>query len=206
MGSEHLKLVGGSDKLSAGQVGDLFRDALCEALEGVESRADGGTSLGQLSQVRQDELDPFQVPVELGNISAEFLAQGQGGGILQMSSANLDNLVKGLSLHLQGISQPGQGGDEPLLEIEDGGDVHDGGERVVGAGRHVDVVVGVDWFLASHFPSKNFDCSVGDDFVGIHIGLCSRTGLPNDQGEVIDQFEGCHLSSSLLNGLTNLGI
>lgn len=84
--------------------------------------------------------------------------------------------------------------------------MHDGGEGVIGRGGHVDVVVGVDRLLAAHCAAEDLDGTVGDDLVGVHIGLGAGARLPDDEGEVIDELKGSHLLSSLLDGLSELGV
>ena len=64
--------------------------------------------------------------------------------------------------------------------------MHDGREGIVGGGRHVDVVVGVDGLLGAHCAAEDLNGAVGDDLVGIHVGLGARARLPDDEGEVVD--------------------
>jgi len=123
-----------------------------------------------------------------------------------MRAADLDNLVECLSLLVQGISEVLQGREKHLLDVENGGDMHDGWEGIVGASGHVDVVVGVDWLLAAHLSAEDLDCSVGDDFVGVHVGLGAGAGLPDDEREVVNELEGCDLFSGFDDCVADLGI
>jgi len=68
------------------------------------------------------------------------------------------------------------------------------------------VVVGVDRLLAAHGAAEDFNGAVGDDFVGVHVGLCAGARLPDNEGEVVDELERCNLVSSLLDGLSKLGV
>lgn len=206
VGGEGLELVGGGLELGAGHLGDLLGDALSEALEGVDAGTDGGTTLGELAQVGQGGLDSLDALAELGDVSGELLAEGQGSSILQVGAANLDNLlgVELVNLLLERIAEALEGGDKLLLDLEDGGDVHDGGEGVVGGGGTVDVVVGVDGLLAALDTAEDLDSAVGDDLVGVHVGLGAGAGLPDDEGEVVEELALGDLSSSLLDGLANL--
>ena len=43
-------------------------------------------------------------------------------------------------------------------------------------------------FFASHRTAGNFNCTVADDLVGIHVGLGARTGLPNHKREMGVEF------------------
>ena len=61
--------------------------------------------------------------------------------------------------------------------------MHRGWETVIRTLAAIDVVVGVDGFLAALLAAQNFNGAVRDDLVGIHIGLGAGTGLPDHQGE-----------------------
>ena len=76
--------------------------------------------------------------------------------------------------------------------------MHGGRKRVVGAGAHVDVIVGVDWFLRAHCSTQNLYGAIRDDFVGVHVGLSTRAGLPNYEWEVVEEGEIRNLRGSLL--------
>ena len=84
--------------------------------------------------------------------------------------------------------------------------MHDGGEGVVGGGGHVDVVVGVDGLLGAHGATEDLNGTVGDDLVGVHVGLGAGAGLPDNQREVVQQLALGDLSGGLLDGLTDLRV
>jgi hypothetical protein len=119
-----------------------------------------------------------------------------------------------------------QGRKERSVDFSDSGNVHGSGEtkskgilsglaishfrrpnlRVVGTLRHVDVVVGMNRLLAAQFSAQDLDGSVGDDLVDVHVGLSTRTGLENDQGEVVDKLARDDLVSGVADGLNDLGV
>lgn len=206
VGGKSLELVGSSDELGAGHLGDLLSDALSEALEGVEASADGGTTLGEHAQAGKSRLDTLNAVLELGDVARELLTKSQRSGILQVSAADLDDLLELLLLGLESVLEGNEGRKERLLKVEDGGDVHDGGEGVVGGGAHVDVVVGVDGLLAAHGAAEDLDGAVGDDLVGVHVGLGAGAGLPDDEREVVDELERGNLLGGLDDGLAQLGV
>ena len=206
VGSKNLKLVGRGLELGAGQLANLLSNCLIEALERVQAGADSGTPLSQETKVREAVLNTLDIAVELGDISGEFLAKGERGSVLQVSSANLYDLLELLNLLLKSISQALQGWEESLFEFEDGGNVHDGGESVVGRSGPVDMVVGVNRLLGAHLTAEDFNGTVRDDLVGVHVGLRARTGLPNNQGEVVHELASGNFSSGLLNGLSDRGV
>lgn len=206
VGSQDLELVGGSLELGAGHLGDLGSDGLVEALEGVQTGTDGGTTLSKEAQVGEGSLDALNVALKLGDVARELLAQGEGGSILQVGTANLDQLLPLVHLDLQSIAQLLKRGQQGVLELDNGSNVHDGGERVVGGSGHVDMVVRVDGLLGAHLAAENLNGAVGDDLVGVHVGLGTGAGLPDDQREVIQQLTLGDLGGGLLDGLTDLGV
>jgi hypothetical protein len=206
MSSKGLELVGCSDKLVASHLANFRRNVLRKANKSVDSRTNCRSSLSEHLQTRQACLYPLNAKVELLHIAGELLAQSQRRSVLQMCSANLDQVLPLVALLLQGIPEALQGGEERLLEVEDGGDVHDGREGVVGRGGHVDVVIGVDGLLAAHCPSQNLDGAVGNDLVGVHVGLSARACLPHNEWEVINKLEGGHLFSRLLDSRSELWV
>lgn len=199
-----LELVGGSDELVAGKLADLSSNVLSEALEGVEAGTDGSTTLSEVAQTGKSRLNTEDTVLELSNVTRELLAEGQGSGILQVGTANLDDLVESLLLLVHGVLEAAQGREELLLDLENGGNVHGGREGVVGRGGHVDVVVGVDGLLGAHLAAQDLDGAVGDYLVGVHVGLGAGAGLPDDQREVVVEFAGSDLFGGLLDGLTDL--
>jgi hypothetical protein len=206
VGGKSLELVGCGDELGAGHLGDLLGNALGEALEAVQASADGGSTLSQHAQTGKSRLDTLNAVLELGNVARELLTEGQGSGVLQVSATNLDDLLERLALCLDGVLEGNQRRQKRLLQVQNGGDVHDSGECVVGRGAHVDVVVGVDGLLAAHGAAQNLNGAVGDDLVGVHVGLGAGAGLPDDQREVVNELERGNLLGGLLDRLTELGV
>ena len=204
--SKGLELVGGSLEFGTSHLGDFLGNSLGETFESVDAGAHSSASLCKQPQIRKRALDPLDAEVELCNIAREFLGQGQRCRILQMRPSDLDDVLglEVVHLLLQGIAEGLNGWQKRTLELEHGGNVHNGREGVVGRGGAVDVVVGVDWLLGAHGSAEDLNGSVGNDFVGVHVGLGAGTGLPDNQREVVEQLEVGHLGGSLLNGLSDL--
>ena len=53
--------------------------------------------------------------------------------------------------------------------------------------------------LAAEFAAEDFDGAVGDDLVGVHVGLGAGAGLPDDEGEMIVEFAGDDVVAGLGN-------
>jgi hypothetical protein len=65
--------------------------------------SDGGTTLSQHAQPRDNILDTLDTVGDLLNVSTELLTKSQGGSVLQMSSTDLDDRLELGSLSLEGI-------------------------------------------------------------------------------------------------------
>ena len=173
VGGEEFEFVGRGVEGGVGELADFFGDAFGEADEGVEAGADCGAALGELAEMGKTAVEPLEVAVELGDVAAEFLAEGQWSGVLKVGSADFDDAFEGVGFGFEGVAEGLEGWDEVALNLKDGSNVHDGWEGVVGRGRHVDVVIGMDRLLRTHCSSEDLDGAIGDDFVGIHVGLCA---------------------------------
>jgi hypothetical protein len=122
--------------------------------------ADGGSTLSEHGQTRKDTLDTLNAVRELLDVSRELLTKSQRSGILQMSPANLDDVLELVLLLLHGSVKFFEGGQELLGDLDDSRDVHGGGEGIVRGLGHVDVIVGVDGLLGSELAAEHFDSSV----------------------------------------------
>ena len=78
-----------------------------------------------------------------------------------------------------------EGRDQLAHRLLAGGDVHGGREGVVRGLAAVDVVVGVHGRLAAALPAQQLVGPVGDDLVGVHVGLGAGAGLPDDERELV---------------------
>ena len=47
------------------------------------------------------------------------------------------------------------------------------------------MVIGVHGLLGAHLPAQHFNGAVGNNFIGIHVRLRARTGLPDNKREVV---------------------
>ena len=206
MSSKNLKLVGRGLELGASQLANLLSNRLIETLESVQASANSSTTLGQKAKVGEAVLNTLDVAVELRDVSGELLAKGKRSGVLKVSSADLDDLLELLNLLLESISQALERWEKSLLEFEDSRNVHDGGERVVGRSGAVNVVIGMNRLLGSHLSTEDFNSTVRNDLVGVHVRLCAGTSLPDNQREVVHQLAGGNFSSGLLNSLSDRGI
>ena len=66
--------------------------------------------------------------------------------------------------------------------------MHGGGKGVVGGLAHIDVIIGMQ-----HLFAGDLITAVGNDLIGVHVGLSARTGLPHHQRKMIHQLALNHL-------------
>jgi hypothetical protein len=81
--------------------------------------------------------------------------------------------------------------------------MHGGGIGVVGRLAHVDVIVGMDRLLGALHPAHHLDGAVADHFIGVHVGLGARAGLPHHQREMVVQLAVDHFLGGLDDGLAD---
>lgn len=128
---ERLELVGRGDEVVPRHLADFGGHGFREADERVYTGAHGRAALRQHLQPRQSRLHPLDAEVELLDVAGEFLAQRQRRGVLQVCAPDLDDLGELLALFVQRVAEALERGEQLLFELTDGGDVHDGRERVV---------------------------------------------------------------------------
>ena len=124
------------------------------------------------------------VRVELGDVAREFLAQRERHGVHQVRPADLDDVGPRLGLVRQRVAQRPHRREQGADDLLGRGDVHGGREGVVRRLRHVHVIVGVDRGLGPELATGPLDGAVGDDLVGVHVGLGAAAGLPHPKGEL----------------------
>ena len=168
-----------------GQLRDLRGRCVAEPLRGVEPGADRRAADRELVQAGERRLDPLHIGVELGDVAAELLAEGERHGVLQVGAADLHDVVELLRALLEGIAEGSDLREEPLHDDLRGRDVHRRGEGVVRGLRHVHVVVRVDRRLRAELPARHLDRAVRDDLVRVHVGLRAGARLPDVQREVV---------------------
>ena len=182
---QRRELVRRRDERFPGLVCDSARRDFAETGVGVQAGADGGATDGERADARQRAAEARERLVELADPGRDRLPERQRCRVLQVGPANHHDSRECLGLGVQRVSQRADGGDEHVVELLDGGDVHRGGERVVGRLAVVHIVVGVNRLFRSHDPAREVDRAVRDHLVGVHVGLGSRAGLEHDERELV---------------------
>ena len=107
-----------------------------------------------------------------------------------MRAANLYHVRELFGLCFKRLLHTPHRRDQRIVHAFGGGNVHGRGKSVIRRLRHIDVVVGMDRILRPKHAPGQLDGAIGDDFVGIHIGLRAAARLPNAQGKFVIQRAG----------------
>ena len=89
-----------------------------------------------------------------------------------MCSSDLDDVGEFLRLLLQGFMQGSQPRKQNSVGLKHCCDVHNGWEAVIAGLAAINVVIRMH-SLSSDLPSEKLNGSVGDDLIGVHVGLSS---------------------------------
>ena len=131
VGGEGFELVGGRGEFQVGDGGNAFGHFFRKTDGGGEARTYGGAALGELHQIGKSLFYASDTVVNLLGVAREFLTQCDGCCILRVGAADLDNMLPGLGLVVQGIAQLLQGREQAMGDFLGTGNVHGGGEGVV---------------------------------------------------------------------------
>ncbi|KAH3665169.1 hypothetical protein OGATHE_003984 [Ogataea polymorpha] len=131
------------------------------------------TTLSQVSKILQAVLDSGDAVGQLLNIATELLSESQWSGVLQVGSADFDDIGKLLGLLVKRVSQSPHFWQQVVGDLCDGSNVHHSWKSVVGRLRHVDVIVWMHRFLGAQGSAQNLNSPVADYLVGIHVRLSS---------------------------------
>jgi len=101
--NESTHLVRGSLEVQSRNLRDLFSDLDVETFLGVQPGSNSSTTLCQLAQAWENTLDALDAVRNLRDISRKFLAECQGGSILQMGTTDLDNVIECFRLGFKGV-------------------------------------------------------------------------------------------------------
>ncbi len=185
MRCETGELVGHGDEGLAGDARDFLGEALGEAGGRVEPGSDRSAALGELQQVGGRALDAGDDGLHLGRVARELLAEGQRGRVLGMGAADLDDVRERRGLGLECVLEMGQAGNQAILELDRGRDVHRRGEGVIRRLAAIDMVVGMHRRLVAGLAAENLVRAVRDHLVGVHVRLGAGSRLPDDEREVV---------------------
>jgi len=117
-----------------------------------------------------------------------------------VGTADLDDVLKGLSLVLERLKQAPKRRVEAISDFQGGSDMHGGGGSVVGRLSEIYMIVGMNRVFATESAAEHLACAIGDHLVQVHVGLGAGSGLPHDQREVTVELSVDHLLGSIGDG------
>src|SRR5579859_1839211 len=180
-----LEFIGGGDKGQPGEFGDLSRHILRITRRSVDPRADGRAAKRQFGKMGKRILYRPYAMVQLSDITAELLADGERSGIHKVGTPDLYHLHILLALVGKGIAQGLDTGDRGLHKDLIGGDMHGRGKGVVGRLGLVDIIIGMQYlFFIGELPAVEYMAAISNHLVDVHIALGPAPGLPDDKGEI----------------------
>ena len=115
-----------------------------------------------------------------------------------MGAAELDIVRMLVRQIVQSLVQFGGGVDKRVQCVDDC-EFAGRGIRVVRGLRMVDMVVGVDEFVVATRSACQFERTIGNDLVHIHIGRRARTSLQHVHRELVGEFAVFDFQTRLLN-------
>lgn len=124
----YTNLVGSGLEGHAGDFSNSLSDLNVETGTGVQAGTDSSAALSEVVQVRQSVLDTLNTVGELLDVAREFLTEGQGSSVLQVSTADLDDILEFIRLGLQGIAKLNKSRKQALVDLHDGSNVHSSGK------------------------------------------------------------------------------
>ncbi len=179
-----LDAVLGHLELEAGDFTEVLHHQFGVGRLGVDAGPDGRAAdvHGAEPARRLDELGPVAgdgVPV-----GREFLSEADRRRVLQVGPARLDDAVELLAPGQEGLGQAVH----RLEQGEQGGErrePHGGRDDVVGALRHVDVIVRVYRGVRAPLTAENLVGPIGEDFVAVHVVAGAGAGLVDVDHELV---------------------
>ena len=146
---------------------------------------DGRAAGGELVEVVEGQLDPPHVGVELGDVAGELLAEGEGDGVHQMGPADLGDAGERLRLGRQRIPQVRTAGRSRWVISSTAAMCMAVGKVSLDDWDMLTSSLGWIGYLRAHDAAGHLDGAVGDDLVGVHVGLGAAAGLPDTEREVV---------------------
>ena len=172
----------------------VFRMRIQAAAVGRAADAQSPQSLG-----RQPQL--LAIAFDSAGICAELLAEADGNRVLQMRATALDHVVSHPGLRAKGRGAALQAGQQ-LVQPPQHAQPNGSRDGVVGALRHVDVVVGVYRpARAAQVVTQQRVGAVGNDLVDVHVVAGAGAGLKGINDEFCVQLPVNHFIRSLHDGL-----
>jgi hypothetical protein len=171
----------------------------------IEAGPDSGPADAERSKPISGLSQLFPMAKHRAAVGGEFLSQPDRSRVLEMGPARLDHSIELVALLEQGVSQRVERS-EKAGQRGQGRQPHGGWNDVVGALRHVDVIVGVHRAVAASGLTQDLVRAVRQDFVAVHVVAGARAGLIDVHDELITVLAAQHLIGGLDDGVGEFGL
>ena len=163
-------------------------------------RADGGGAHVDGEEIGGGLVEMLDLILEDGGEAVERLAERHGHGVLELGTADLEDLGKLLAF----LAESGDEGAEIRDKLEVG-EIHAHvdcrGIRVVGRLLGVDMIVGRAILIFPALVAHELESPVGNHLVGVHVGRRAGSALNHVDGELVEVLAVHDLAACLLDGL-----
>ena len=210
-GDEITDIRGGTDRVrrradgQAGELGEVTCRKFAEPHVGADAGADRSTAQVHHAERLMLLLQQRRIGSELGGERAEFLAEGHGYGVLQLRAADLH--------HGHGaLRERGERGAELAGAVDQRARGLDErktcrcGVGVVGGLGFVHRVVRVDDLVLAARVVAEFQRTVRDDLVDVHVGGGAGAALQHVDGELVVEFAGDHVGAGAVDQFGLVGV
>ena len=154
----------------------------------IKSSSNRSSTKSQFFQMVKRIINRFFRIIQLRNITREFLTKSQRRGVHKMCSSDFYNILEFLRFFIQSISQFFQSWKRIFYNLSIGSNVHCCWISIVGRLRFVHIIIRMNFSFFAQLSSAIDVRFIGNNLVYIHIRLCSRTSLPNNQRKLVIQF------------------
>ena len=197
-----LKQILGALQAQPGQFAQAHHHARAVLRVGVEAGARGRAANAQLAQAVCAARNALAVAAHSQRIAAKLLPHAHRHRILQMRAAGLQHIVKFSRLARQRVRQRSQHAQQ-FLQPPQAAQPDGRGNRVIGALRHVHMVVRAHQLVVALLSAQQFNCTVGEYLVHIHVVRRARPGLKRIHHKLRLQPACQHLCSRAADGAGN---
>lgn len=176
-----------------------------EAHVGADAGADCGSAKVHHAERFMLLLQQCGVGTELAGECAEFLAEGHGHGVLQLGAADFHHGHGALRQRRERSAELAGAVDQGVRGI-DQGKACGGGVGVVGGLGFVHGVVRVDDLVFAARVVAEFQCSVRDDLIDVHVGRGACAALQHVDGELVVELACDHVGAGAVDEFGLVGV
>ena len=192
--SQSMEFVFSSHIFFTGQNANFLSNFFGKSFRSIQAGTNRSTTQSQFFQTGQRFFQHVFGLFDHVAPATDLLRELNGGSVLQMSTTTLYNIIIFCFQSLQSFNELVHYREQLIFDTGNCCNVHCSGESIVRALRHINMVIGMKQFLAHDLIT-----TICNYFIGIHVGLSTATGLPNNQRKMIVQRTGDHFVASLFD-------